>query len=70
MNLISRDLQSVVKDGYRGNAMLKPYIKRRIFSIIFLVVVLLILVTTSVFTDLGLNIGEAILRVASKLLGF
>ena len=44
------------------NNLLHSYIKRRVVSIVFAVIVLMLLVTTSLFTDLGLNIGGAILR--------
>lgn len=40
----------------------KLYLKRRAFSLILLAAVLILLVTTSLFTDLGLNIGQAILN--------
>ena len=69
MVLISRELQSLISDNeerFKNPAEKKKlvieYAKRRTFGIIFSVVVLLLLVTTSVFTDLGLNIGEAIIR--------
>ena len=44
------------------NNLLHSYIKRRVVSIVFAVIALMLLVTTSLFTDLGLNIGGAILR--------
>ena len=46
-----------------GKNLLITYIKRRAFSIILTVVVLVVLVTTTVFTKCGLNIGEAVLRI-------
>lgn len=69
MVLISRELQSLIsaneerfKNPAEKKKLVIEYAKRRTFGIIFSVVVLLLLVTTSVFTDLGLNIGEAIIR--------
>ena len=52
-------LQSSVNNK---NNLLHSYIKRRVVSIVFAVIALMLLVTTSLFTDLGLNIGGAILR--------
>ena len=52
-------LQSRVNSS-RDN-LLRSYVKRRALSIVFSVIVLMILVTTSLFTDFGLNIGQAIL---------
>lgn len=65
MTLISRELQSLIGTNsntgkIQGN-MIKNYFKRRALSIVFSVIVLMILVTTSLFTDFGLNIGQAIL---------
>lgn len=69
MVLISRELQSLIsaneerfKNPAEKKKLVIEYAKRRTFGIVFSVVVLLLLVTTSVFTDLGLNIGEAIIR--------
>ena len=65
MTLISRELQSLIGTNsstgkIQGNV-IKNYFKRRALSIVFSVIVLMILVTTSLFTDFGLNIGQAIL---------
>ena len=50
--------------------LLVEYFKRRAVGIIYMVVVLILLVTTSIFTDLGFNIGEFIFEKASSFLGF
>lgn len=50
--------------------LLVEYFKRRAVGIIYTVVILMLLVTTSLFTDLGLNIGQTIYNVVSKFLGF
>lgn len=50
--------------------LLVEYFKRRVVGIIYMVVVLILLVTTSIFTDLGFNIGEFIFEKASSFLGF
>lgn len=50
--------------------LLVEYFKRRAVGIIYTVVILMLLVTTSLFTDLGLNIGQSIYNVVSKFLGF
>lgn len=45
------------------------YFKRRIVSIVLIVVVFMLLVTSTVFTDFGLNIGNMLYRYATKFLG-
>lgn len=50
--------------------LLVEYFKRRAVGIIYMVVVLILLVTTSIFTDLGFNIGELIFEKVSSFLGF
>jgi hypothetical protein len=50
--------------------LLVEYFKRRAVGIIYMVVVLILLVTTSIFTDLGFNIGEFIFEKISSFLGF
>lgn len=46
------------------------YLKRRAVGIVLVVVVFMLLITSTVFTDFGLNIGNMIYRYAAKLLGF
>lgn len=45
------------------------YFKRRIVSIVLIVVVFMLLVTSTVFTDFGLNIGNMLYRYVTKFLG-
>jgi hypothetical protein len=60
------------QQGYSGGIenLLTAYIRRRAYALIIIACVLVLLVTTSVFTDLGLNIGQALFDFFSKLLGF
>lgn len=46
------------------------YLKRRAVAVIFMVIVLMLLVTTSLFTDMGLNIGQVIFNAVSNFLGY
>lgn len=46
------------------------YLKRRIFAIIYIVVVLVLLLMSSVFTDLGFNIGQMIFNAIKSFLGY
>ena len=50
--------------------LLVAYFKRRALGIIYLVVVLMLLVTTSITTDLGFNIGQFSIDLIKSLLGF
>jgi hypothetical protein len=50
--------------------LLVAYFKRRAVGIIYVIVVLVLLLTTSIFTDLGFNVGEFILRCFKSILGF
>ena len=62
---ISRDLKCLIDKGLLKTNTVKSsvltYMKTRAVNIVIMVVILLVLVTTSVFTDMGLNIGQAIL---------
>lgn len=78
--LISKDLKSIMSNTYGNNQyqtmgnnidaqrknILIEYSKKRAVSIVLAVVILIIFVFSSVFTDMGFNIGGAIL----KFLGF
>lgn len=75
--LISSELRSIMNIG-QGNAktvipssnIMVTYLKRRAVSIVIIVVVFMLLVTSSVFTDFGLNIGSMIYQTAAEFLGF
>lgn len=56
--LISKE---VIELGEHPN--IKQYFKKRVLNIILIVVIFLLLVTTNLFTDLGFNIGELIVRL-------
>ena len=78
MVLISKELRQLINENQNaGNGVLRPsknlalaYLKKRAVNVIFMVIVLMLLVTTSLFTDFGLNVGEAIYQKLSSLLGF
>ena len=53
-----------------NKALLSSYFKRRMFGIIYMVVVLILLVTSSVFTDMGFNIGQMIFDAVKNFLGY
>ena len=63
-NYTGRDL--VQENSVNQSSLMQQYMKKRAISIVLTVVVLLLLVGNSLFTDMGLNIGAALL----KLLGF
>ena len=50
----------------KRNNLLKAYLKRRSLGIVYMTIVLILLLTTSLFTDLGFNIGQAVI----EFLGF
>lgn len=50
--------------------LLLAYLKRRMIGVIYMVVVLMLLVTSTVFTDLGFNIGQMIFDVVKNFLGY
>lgn len=83
--LISRELQSILNSGQFGGFtngatgvqagqsnrnIILMYLKRRSVSIVVIVAVFMLLVTSTVFTDFGFDIGNMIYRFAAKLLGF
>lgn len=75
--LISSELRSIMNIG-QGNAqtvipssnIMVTYLKRRAISIVIIVAVFMLLVTSSVFTDFGLNIGSMLYQTAAKFFGF
>lgn len=70
--LISQDLRSMVnpQTGSMPPNMMVTYLKRRAVSIVIIVVVFMLLVTSTVFTDFGLNVGSMLYSNAAKFLGF
>lgn len=56
--------------GNQNQNIILTYLKRRAVSIVLIVVVFMLLVTSTVFTDFGLDVGNMIYRNAAKLLGF
>ena len=72
MILISRDLKEVV-DSQQGNIsqrnLLKEYLKKRVPSLIFIVVVVVLLVESTIFMKMGLNIGGLLIELFKKFVG-
>lgn len=62
--------QGPVQVGTTNSNIMLKYFKRRAVSIVVIVVVFMLLVTSTVFTDFGLDIGSMIYRQAAKFLGF
>ena len=70
VKLAKIELQLLRVNLMQNRKILVEYFKRRAVGIIYMVVVLILLVTTSIFTDLGFNIGEFIFEKISSFLGF
>lgn len=79
MMLISNELKSIIDRQGQGNQanrgssqnmsnrdILRTYIKRRTVGIVYMVIVLMLLLTSSFFTDTGLNIGQLIFDYVGK----
>lgn len=75
------NVTATTTDIFRGNSrtnfnlsptrnLIFAYLKRRAVAVIFMVIVLMLLVTTSLFTDMGLNIGQVIFNAVSDFLGY
>ena len=64
--LISSELQQMVSFN---NLDVKEYLKRRSISIIVTVTILIILVSSTIFTDIGINIGQLIFDYICSLFG-
>lgn len=62
----SRPMQA----GAQNPNIMLAYVKRRAVSIVIIIAVFMLLVTSTVFTDFGLNIGNMIYQKAASLLGF
>lgn len=58
---ISNDLKALCRTG---NAVsLSTYFKKRVFSIILVVVFIMMVIASNIFIDTGMNVGKAILKV-------
>lgn len=62
--------QQYRQTGAMNQNIILTYLKRRAVSIVIIVVVFMLLVTSSVFTDFGLNIGNMLYQNAAKFMGF
>lgn len=67
--LVSAEARSLTSNPQVNESIVVRYFKRRAVSIVYMVVVLMLLVTTSLFTDMGLNIGELIYKGVRSFLG-
>lgn len=56
--------------GQSNQNIMLMYLKRRAVNIVLTVVVFMLLVTSTVFTDFGLDVGNMIYQQAAKFLGF
>lgn len=73
VTVTSNSYGGVVGQGKVQNSnsnILVTYLKRRAVSIVIIIAVFMLLVTSTVFTDFGLNLGKMIYQYAAKFLGF